>query len=137
MIRSKKTITKMIFVFIILVGMVMTVNAYNTKFSFDLTSGMMSPWAYSSFAYKYTDDESPVVECTYTDGCTNKFKYSVFNSNNEHRVTPLTKTGTFGITQFQRDITQKNYSYKLGATREAGSWYESANTQGQWNIDSY
>lgn len=73
MVRSKKTITKMIFVFIILAGMVMTVHAYNTKFSFDLTSGMLSPWAYSSFVYKYTDDESPVVECTYTNGCTSKF----------------------------------------------------------------
>lgn len=120
-----------------LLGSAFVSNAYNVKFAFDLTSGWFSPWAYSSYVYKYSEAENPVVTATYTDNSSNTFTYDVANSNGESRVTPMTKTGTFGITAFSRNTTQKNYQYALRVKRESGSWSSSASVQGLWNIDSY
>ncbi len=137
MIKVVKNTGKTFLVLALLFATVISSYAYNTKFSFDLDSGWMSHWAYSSYATKFSVDEAPVVECTYTNGSTSTFKYSVFNTNNEQRVVAFSKTGTFGPKAFRRNTTVQNYKYKLGVKRDGGSWHSSANTQGQWNIDSY
>ena len=122
---------------LIMLGSVTTASAYNTKFSFSLSSGWFSPWDYSSAVYKVTTDENPVVSATYTNDKKNTFKYDVVNSDSESRVTPITKTGTFSVTKFSRNTTQQNYKYRLGVKRETGAWNSSASVEGLWNIDSY
>lgn len=114
-----------------------TAYAYNTKFAFDLTSGMFSPWKYSSEAYKYSEYENPVVECTYVEPSDAKFTYDVVNSNEESRVRSFSAKGTFETREFDGNVTVKNKKYRLRVKRETGSWGSSANTQGHWNIDSY
>ena len=114
-----------------------TAYAYNTKFSFDLSSGWLSGWAYSSYATKFSVAENPVVKCTYASGSTTTFQYTVRNSNDEDRVVPFTATGTFGTRAFDRNTTVQNYKYKLGVKRDGGAWNSTATSQGQWNIDSY
>lgn len=135
--KRLKKFTKLTVMGTILFGSVLSVSAYNGKFSFNLSSGWMSPWAYTSYATKYSKSENPVVQCTYANGSTKNFEYTVRNSNNEDRVVPFTKNGTFGIRAFERNTTVQNYKYKLGVTRHGGSWNSSANTQGLWNVDSY
>ena len=134
--RARRTTGTML-VLLVFVCATLTAYAYNTKFSFNLTSGWWKGYAYSGYATKYTTSENPVVCCTYTSGSTNKFKYTVRNSNNEDRVVPFEKAGTFGNKAFERNTTQQNYKYKLGVARTAGAWNSSASTQGLWNIDSY
>lgn len=121
----------------ILIGSATIANAYNGKFSFDLSSGWWSPWDYTSYVYKYSKDENPVVTATYTSSSSNEFTYDVVNSDKESRVTPMTKTGTFNLTAFDRNTTQQNYKYALRVKRESGSWNSSASVEGLWNIDSY
>lgn len=94
MTKVVKNMGKAFLVLVILFATVVSSYAYNTKFGFDLNSGWFSSWAYSSYATKFSVSESPVVKCTYTDGSTSKFKYSVFNSDNEQRVVAFTKSGT-------------------------------------------
>lgn len=132
-----RKITKLALMGAILFAAVSSVSAYNGKYTFNLKSGVMSGWNYSSYVYKYTESENPVVSCTYTSGSTDTFEYTVFNNNNEQRVVSFTKSGTFGLRAFSRNITVKNYRYKLGIRRDGGSWYSSANAEGLWNIDSY
>ncbi|MEE3470999.1 MAG: hypothetical protein VZR24_10060 [Butyrivibrio hungatei] len=134
---KRKTIASVIFMIFVFTIATMTAFAYNTKFSFNLTSGWNKTYAYSDYATKYTTDENPVVRCTYTSGATSKFKYTVRNSNNEDRVIPIEKAGTFGNTAFERNTTQQNYKYRLGVQRLEGAWNTTASTQGLWNIDSY
>lgn len=121
----------------IMIGSSTVANAYNGKFSFDLTSGWFSPWAYTSYVYKYSTDENPVVSATYTSNSSNEFTYDVVNSDKESRVTSMTKTGTFGLTAFSRNTTQQNYKYALRVKRENGAWNTSKSVEGLWNIDSY
>lgn len=132
-----KKFAKMALVFTFVFACTVTAYAYNTKFSFDLTSGMFSPWKYSSEAYKYSVDESPVVKCTYVEPSDAKFTYDVVNSNNESRVVVFSAEGTFETRGFERNTTVQNKKYKLAVKRETGAWSSSANTQGAWNIDSY
>lgn len=134
---KRKTLASVMLMMFMFTFATMTAFAYNTKFSFNLTSGLGKAYAYSSYATKYTTDENPVVRCTYTSGSTNKFKYTVRNTDNEDRVVPFEKAGTFGNTAFERNTTQQNYKYRLGVARTAGAWNKSASTQGLWNIDSY
>ncbi len=134
--RTKKNFTLGLCMFIMLAS-VITASAYNGKFAFNLSSGWFSPWDYSSVVYKASVDENPVVSATYTNDNTNSFTYDVVNSNSESRVTPMTKTGTFGLTQFSRNTTQQNYQYRLRVKRETGAWNSSASVEGLWNIDSY
>lgn len=135
--KNSKTIAKCVLALMLVLLTTVVVEAYNAKFSFDLSSGMFRSWAYSSTATKFTVDQAPVVKCIYTDGSTSKFEYTVVNSNNEARVTNMTKTGTFPTTAFTRNITQQNYQYRLGVRRVAGAWHSTARTEGNWNIDSY
>jgi hypothetical protein len=140
---SMKSIRKVLTVAVIFTfvfSCVTTAQAYNTKFSFDITPGMLSPWGYSSYATKFTKNESPVVKCTYTGGKTKRFMYTVRNSNNQDKVSPITRTGTFSTTAFKGNQTTQNYMYKLGAMSMDGassSWLSGTRTEGQWNIDSY
>ena len=114
-----------------------TAYAYSGKFAFNLTSGSFSPWKYTDAVYKYSESENPVVEATYTDPSDATFKYDVVNSDEESRVVPFSKTGTFPLTAFDRNTTVQNKQYRLRVKRESGSWSSSASTQGLWNIDSY
>lgn len=114
-----------------------SVNAYNAKFAFNLKSGMLSPWSYSSYAYKATNNEAPVVMVTYTEGATSNFTYTVRNSDNQDRVNPFTRSGTFNTRAFQNSFLTKDYKYRLGIKRDGGGWTQSAVTHGLWNPDSY
>lgn len=134
--RTKKFFTLSICMFV-MIGSVTTASAYNGKFAFDLSSGWFSPWDYTSEVYKVSANENPVVSATYTNDKANSFTYDVVNSNSESRVTPMTKKGTFGLTQFSRNTTQQNYQYRLRVKRETGAWNSSASVEGLWNIDSY
>lgn len=129
--------TKMALVFTFVFACTATAYAYNGKFAFDLTSGWTSSWAYSEAVYKYSESENPVVEATYTDPSDATFKYDVVNSNDESRVVPFSKTGTFSLTAFERNTTVQNKQYRLRVKRESGGVFSSASTQGLWNIDSY
>lgn len=111
--------------------------AYNVKFAFSLTSGWLSSWGYSDYAYKYSANESPVVTCTYTEGSSDYFTYTVRNSNNDDRVTPFSTSGTFDTRAFSDNQTAQNYKYKLGVQRGTGAWNTSARCDGLWNVDSY
>lgn len=135
--KRRKKIFALGICMLVMLGSVTTASAYNGKFAFDLSSGWFSSWDYSSTVYKASTDENPVVSATYTNDKTNSFTYDVVNSNSESRVTPMTKTGTFGLTQFSRNTTQQNYQYRLGVKRESGAWNSSASVEGLWNIDSY
>ncbi|GFH94040.1 hypothetical protein IMSAGC003_00570 [Lachnospiraceae bacterium] len=132
-----KKFTKVALVFTFVFACTATAYAYNTKFSFDLTSGMFSPWKYSSEAYKYSADENPVVECTYVEPSDATFTYDIVNSNDESRVVAFSAEGTFATREFERNTTVQNKKYRLRVKRDSGAWNSSANTQGTWNIDSY
>lgn len=132
-----KKFAKVALVFTFVFACTATAYAYNTKFAFDLTSGSLSPWKYSSEAYKYSVDENPVVECTYVKPSDATFKYDVVNSDDESRVVAFSATGTFSTREFERNTTVQNKQYRLAVKRESGSWNSSATTQGKWNIDSY
>lgn len=134
--RTKKFFTLGICMFVMF-GSVTIASAYNGKFAFDLSSGWFSPWDYTSEVYKVSANENPVVSATYTNDKANSFTYDVVNSNSESRVTPMTKKGTFDLTQFSRNTTQQNYQYRLRVKRETGAWNSSASVEGLWNIDSY
>lgn len=135
--KRLKVFVKFLTIGAILFGSVLSVSAYNGKFSYNLESGWFSPWAYSSYATKYSVDENPVVQCTYTTGSTDNFEYTVRNSNDQDRVVRFTQSGTFGLRAFERNTTVQNHMYKLGVKRVGGSWNSSASVQGLWNIDSY
>lgn len=135
--KKIKAFLKVGFMFALLAGTITTASAYNAKFAFDLDSGWMSPWAYSSVSYKASYDESPIASCTYAGGSTRNFEYTVVNSDYQSRVVNFTKDGTFKATPFGRHTTVQNYQYRLGVTRHGGSWNSSANTQGNWSPDSY
>ena len=140
MVRKKKNLKKVLVASMscaLLLGSASSVQAYNAKFSFSNTSGVMSPWSYSSEATKFSKDENPVVKCTKTSGSTSKFEYDVANSNKESRVVTFTKSGKFNTTKFSRHTTVKGYKYRLRVCRHGGAWYSKARTDGYWNIDSY
>ncbi len=136
-ITKTKRIISMSLILFVFSFATLTAFAYNTKFSYNLTSGWGKGYAYSDFAYKYTEGENPVVTCTYTSGSTNKFKYTVRNSRNEDRVVPFEMAGTFDNKAFERNTTQQNHQYKLGVARVDGAWFSDASAQGLWNVDSY
>lgn len=132
-----KKFAKVALVFTFVFACTATAYAYNGKFAFNLTSGSFSSYAYSDAVYKYSESENPVVEATYTDPSDATFQYDVVNSNDESRVVPFSKTGTFSLTAFERNTTVQNKQYRLRVKRESGGVFSSASTQGLWNIDSY
>lgn len=122
---------------LILIAGVLTANAYNAKFSYSIKSGWWSPWKYSDYGWKYSEDQNPVVNCTYSEGSTSYFEYTVVNSNFENRVRVFGDYCTFNTREFNGNITEQGYRYQLGVKRRGGAWNSEARAQGQWNIDSY
>lgn len=97
----------------------------------------MSPWAYTNYVYKVTNNEAPIIKCTNTSGSTNNFEYDMANSNGESRVVAFTQAGTFGYHVWSRFNAVGGYQYAARATRHGGAWNSSATTYGNWSPDSY
>lgn len=135
-IKIRKIIIFSVMSLILIVG-IATVNAYNTKFSYVLTSGLLSPWVYSDYAWKSSKNENPVFNCTYSEGSTSYFHFDVVNSNHQSRVVPFEGYCTFPTREFERNTTQQGFKYKLGIKRRGGTWDSWAKAHGQWNVDSY
>ncbi|CAM4405209.1 hypothetical protein [Paenibacillus tarimensis] len=109
--------------------------AYNYKFKFDMNTGLWHGAAYSSEAYKFTTDESPVVKVSTVESKV-RMNFLVVNSEDEQRTDVFT-TKTSGTHLFENYGMAINKKYRLKAYTDDGSWYNTYNVTGAWNPDSY
>lgn len=131
-----KKITKYFVVFtLLLVATISTVAAYNYKFSFDMNTGFFHGSVDSSYAYKVTANDKPVLKIKQIESGA-RVNFYVVNSNGERRTNVITKKSTYSGA-FSNHTTSKGYKYKLRAQTDSGNFYNRYNVTGGWNIDSY
>lgn len=133
----RKSIRKKICSVLTLCAIVGSTSAYaaNYKFGFDFNTGIGHSSGYSDYAYKYTDNENPVMKIKHIESkvLTN---FMIVNSDGDQRTNVISASSPARYT-FQRKGMAKNHKYRLSAETDRGHWYSRYNVTGAWNPDMY
>lgn len=133
LISKRKTIFGLIVSVVMLLTLLIQASATEYFQYYAISSGTNYGWSYSRYNMLKTTYQNPSVNVTHTNGSTNSFNYVVVNSNNQSRTNERNYVGMGSFT-FSSNTTSLNYLYWLGAQRNAGGFWGSATTSGDWDL---